>query len=144
MPRWARRWTVHPVYIFPLVFAGGIYFSATGPGWFEDLFVDKALPWLIPAWIGAGFSFAWEVLAEGMTKDGTPPGVVAATGIGSALVIAGMLGWGTLMNDPNLLAVAVFPGLRLAEPWLRSLGTRRAKPGTSAARQEDDAKAPPV
>jgi hypothetical protein len=46
-------------------------------------------------------------------------GVVAATGILSALVLAGMLGLGTLLEDPSLLGVAVFPGLRLAEPWLR-------------------------
>jgi hypothetical protein len=118
------------VYLFPLGIGAGIYVSATGPDWFGDFFIDPALPWLIPMWIGAGFSFAWDVLRERAAEEGASSGVVAATGILSAVVIGGMLGVGTLMSEPSLIAVAVFPGLRLAEPWLRQplAGARRHEP----------------
>ena len=132
MPSWSRRWTLHPVYLFPFIIGAGIYLSVEGPDWFGDFFLDHALPWLFPMWIGAGFSFAWDVLSESASQPGTSKGVVAATGILSAVVIAWMLGFGTLLEDPSLLGVAVFPGLRLAEPWLREKGEGRRE------QREDD------
>jgi hypothetical protein len=102
-----------PLYVLPVAVLGGLLLAVKAGGGVEDFYVDKALPWLITTWIGAGFTSTWEMLR--VAGRSAPRGVLAATAVLSALVILGMLGGpSVLWEDPWIFGVAVWPGLQLA------------------------------
>ena len=125
-PRGALRAAL-PLYVLPIAIFGGLFLAVEyAPDGVEDFYVEKALPFLIAVWIGAGFTFTWGVVRESMLRDKAPPWMMAAVGLLSALVLLSMLdGWTLLWEDPWLFGVAVSPGFAMARPLIeRWLGGR--------------------
>lgn len=122
---WTALRIFAPVYVLAAVVAGGFLLSVKLGGSVERLYVDRVLPWLITTWIGAGFSCTWELVAKSADVSRAPKGVVALTGVLGAMVLFAMLGGvRALRDDPWLFGMAIWPGLRLATPWVRSRFTR--------------------
>lgn len=116
----ARLRIFAPVYVLAVAVVGGLVGAIQIGGSIEDFYVDRALPWLITAWIGAGFTSTWDMLAASAEASRAPRGVVAATGVLSAVVLLSMLGGiSVLWEDPWIFGVAVWPGFRMAISWLR-------------------------
>ena len=106
-----------PVWVMPPLVGGTLVLAVEAGGTFESVYVDHMLPWLLTAWIGAGFTAAWEMLRESARLQRTPPLVVAATAVLGALFILSQLGGvAVLWEDPWIFGVAVWPGIRLAGP----------------------------
>jgi hypothetical protein len=109
----------NPLWVLPAVIFLGLFLANSGPDGIESFYVDTALPFLIACWIGFGFTEAWRRVRESARLEGTPVGVVAATGILSALVLLSMLGGVSLLwEDPWMFGVAVAPGFAMARPAL--------------------------
>ena len=108
-----------PLIVIPAAIFGGVFLSvAVLPGAIGDFYVDHALPFLVLLWIGQGFSYAWDVAR--VSTFGAPPVVVAGVGVLSAFIILSMLGGvSTRWEAPEIVGVAVFPGLRMALPYAR-------------------------
>ncbi len=120
-----------PAYVLAAAVIGGFALAREFGGSFEALYVGHLLPWLITVWIGAGFSCTWELVARSAEASRAPRGVVAATGVLSAIVLFVMLGGvSALRVDPSLFGIAIWPGLRLAVPWVRSRLTSGPQPET--------------
>ena len=118
-----------PLWVMPVVVLGGQVAATNAPGPIESFYVDKALPFLITFWIGLGFTLTWRYISEPMRQQNVPPGILAAVGVLSALVLLSMLGGIRLLwEDPWLFGVGGAPGFAMARPlverWL--LGGQRA------------------
>jgi hypothetical protein len=107
----------NPLLVLPAVIFLGLFLANSAPDGIESFYADAILPFLIACWIGFGFTEAWRHVRESMRLEGAPAGVVAATGILSALVLLSMLGGVSLLwEDPWLFGVAVAPGFAMARP----------------------------
>ena len=124
-----------PLYVLPIAIFGGLFLAVEyAPHGVEDFYVDRALPFLIAVWIGAGFTFAWQVVRESMLREKASPWMVAAVGIGSALLLLSMFdGISLLWEDPWLFGVAIWPGLAMARPLLARSAAGRASVPQEAA-----------
>lgn len=135
-----------PVWVMPPLVGGALVLAVETGGTFESLYVERMLPWLLTAWIGAGFTSAWETLRESARLQGTPPLVVAATAVLSALFILSQLGGvPVLWEDPWIFGAAIWPGIRLAGPLVfGATGIRRPRAGNvshpTEARVNNDGK----
>jgi hypothetical protein len=111
---------LNPLWVLPVVVILGLFLAESGPDAIGSFYTNTALPFLITCWIGFGFTEVWRRLREAARMEGTSQGVVAATGVLSALVLLSMLGGVRLLwEDPWLFGVAVAPGFSLAGPVLR-------------------------
>ena len=111
---------LHPavgVYVTPVVLFGGLVLAIRTGGWFEDFWLDHALPFLIVTWIGAGFAFMYWAVTRGIPEDAH--GQRAVAGIAGAVGVLLVAGVGSAVEDPWFFGVAIWPGLALAVPWLR-------------------------
>ncbi len=131
---------VWPLWLAPVVILGGLVLAVEyAPDSIESFYTDTAMPFLITYWIGLGFTTAWRLARESALRDNTPPGVVAAVGILSAVVLLYMLGGiSVLWEDPWIFGVAVAPGFALARPFFERWLLRRASnsgSSVSSARQ---------
>jgi hypothetical protein len=116
----------NPLWVMPVIIFLGLFLANSAPDGVESFYVDTVLPFLIACWIGFGFSEAWRHVRESMRLERTPVGVVAATGILSALVLLSMLGGISLLwEDPWMFGVAVAPGFAMARPALERWVLRR-------------------
>jgi hypothetical protein len=112
-----------PLWVMPVLVLGGLVAATKAPGPIESFYIDMALPFLITFWIGLGFTLTWRYISEPMRQQNVPPGIVAAVGVLSALILLSMLGGIRLFwEDPWLFGVAVAPGFAMARPlverWL--------------------------
>lgn len=128
-----------PLCALPILIIGGLAVTQYGPDSVESFYADTALPFLITYWIGLGFTNTWRLVREAARKDRTPPGVIAAVGVLSALTLLYMLGGvSALWEDPWLFGVAVAPGFALGTPLLRRwLDHRHPMEPRSAASGQD-------
>lgn len=128
----------NPLWVLPVVIFAGLFLANSAGGGIESFYADTALPFLIACWIGFGFTEAWRHVRESMHLEGAPAGLVAATGVLSALVLLSMLGGVSLLwEDPWLFGVAVAPGFAMARPLLE-----RWVLGRSAQPPADDRSGP--
>jgi len=116
----------NPLWVLPAVIFLGLFVANSAPDAVESFYVDTVLPFLIACWIGFGFTEGWRHVRESMRLEGAPGGVVAATGVLSALVLLSMLGGVSLLwEDAWLFGVAVAPGFAMARPLLERWVLRR-------------------
>ena len=110
---------LNPLWVLPAVIILGLFLAQSAPDGIDSFYTGTALPFLITCWIGAGFTEAWRHVRDSMRVEGAPAGVIAATGVLSALVLLSMLGGVRLLwEDPWLFGVAVWPGFLMARPAL--------------------------
>jgi len=130
---------VWPLWVLPAVVIGGLVAAQYAPDSVESFYTDKALPFLIAYWIGLGFTTTWRLVGESMAADNASPGIVAAVGILSALVLLSMLGGVKLLwEDPWLFGVAVAPGFAMARPLLGWVLRRRPQPAPRPSPEPPD------
>jgi len=125
-----------PLWLLPAVVIGGLVLAVPyAPGPLESFYPDQALPFLIAYWIGLGFTTTWWLISDSLRRDKVSPGIVAAVGILSALLLLSMLGGIELLwEDPWLFGVAIAPGFALARPRLgRWLFARRSRSSVSTS-----------
>ena len=133
---------LNPLWVLPAVIITGLFLTESAPDGIESFYMGTALPFLITCWIGAGFTSTWRRVRESMRLEGAPQGVIAATGVLSALVLLSMLGGVRLLwEDPWLFGVAVWPGFSMAGPalqrWLQGRSTRPAPDGQAKPQPPD-------
>ena len=131
---------IWPVVVLPVAIIGGLVVAQYAPDSVESFYTDQAVPFLIAFWIGSGFTMTWRLVGESMVADKTPPGIVAAVGIISAVIFLSMLGGVRLLwEDPWLFGVAVAPGFAMGRPlldWALRLLRRRPQPAPSPERSD--------
>jgi len=110
--------------VLPWVAAGLGYLSfAYLPDSLSDFFFDKLLPFGITFWLGTFFAYGWEVQRfwiQELPRKWAP----WATGAAVVFVLLVLGGPGAIFNDPWVVGMIVFPGVRM---WM-SYRKRRMVP----------------
>jgi len=118
----------HPaagVYASPVLLGVGFFYAVTGPGWWQDFFLDHAAGWIISFWLGSGFAYTWWMIRRGAFD--LPGGQVTGAIVGIA-AIAVITGFG-VFTDLYLFGIAIWPGLAMLAPALH----RRLESASSTA-----------
>ena len=113
-----------PLWVLPFVGVGFGLFSATYlPDAVTEFFLDKLVPFGITFWLGTFFAYGWDV--QRMWIQELPrkwaPWVVGAAIV---LIVLMMGGPATIIDDPWLVGMMVFPGVRI---WMAYQKRQTAK-----------------